>query len=83
MTSIGAAIFAYRCDNMGRKTEVREDSANGPLRASWSYDTVAVGLPLCSPIPKAPPTTQSVTGTAPCSTSTPLLPVGPMGMCNR
>ncbi|MGW0783364.1 polymorphic toxin-type HINT domain-containing protein [Streptomyces sp. NPDC002913] len=28
-------------DGLGRRTELREDSAAGPLRASWVYDTVA------------------------------------------
>ncbi|WP_406174309.1 RHS repeat-associated core domain-containing protein [Streptomyces sp. NBC_00996] len=31
----------YGYDNFGRKTEMREGSATGPLRATWVYDTIA------------------------------------------
>ncbi|MEU0254731.1 polymorphic toxin-type HINT domain-containing protein [Streptomyces sp. NPDC006184] len=31
----------YGYDNLGRKTEMRERSATGPLRAQWVYDTVS------------------------------------------
>nr|WP_225827139.1 polymorphic toxin-type HINT domain-containing protein [Streptomyces sp. TML10] len=31
----------YGYDNLGRKTEVREKSATGTLRAQWVYDTVS------------------------------------------
>ncbi|MFI5861002.1 ricin-type beta-trefoil lectin domain protein [Streptomyces sp. NPDC051546] len=30
-------------DKLGRKTETREDSATGPLMASWTFDTLAGG----------------------------------------
>ncbi|WP_308380133.1 ricin-type beta-trefoil lectin domain protein [Streptomyces sp. ISL-43] len=30
-------------DTLGRRTESREDSATGPLTASWTYDTLAGG----------------------------------------
>ncbi len=30
-------------DELGRTTHLREDSATGPLRASWTYDTVMKG----------------------------------------
>ncbi|AJE82750.1 RHS repeat-associated core domain protein [Streptomyces albus] len=32
--------LAYVYDGLGRKTELHEDSASGPLRAKWVYDTV-------------------------------------------
>ncbi|MEU5683577.1 sugar-binding protein [Streptomyces venezuelae] len=32
--------LAYVYDNLGRKTELHEDSPTGPLRAKWVYDTV-------------------------------------------
>lgn len=35
----GTLFNAY--DGLGRKTELREGSATGPLRVKWTYDTVA------------------------------------------
>ncbi|MEU8352366.1 sugar-binding protein, partial [Streptomyces sp. NPDC048845] len=44
------AILHSRYDNQGRKTELREDSPTGTLRAKWTYDTVSrgKGLPATS-----------------------------------
>jgi len=35
----------YAWDPLDRKRTVRENTATGPLRAQWSYDTIAKGLP--------------------------------------
>ncbi|MFD7310064.1 polymorphic toxin-type HINT domain-containing protein [Promicromonospora sp. NPDC059942] len=35
--------LAYSYDGLGRKTELREGSSTGTLRASWTYDTVTGG----------------------------------------
>lgn len=35
--------LAYIYDGLGRKTELRDGSATGALRASWTYDTVTGG----------------------------------------
>ncbi|WP_329028313.1 polymorphic toxin-type HINT domain-containing protein [Streptomyces sp. NBC_00690] len=32
--------LAHLYDNLGRKTQLRKDSATGPLRAEWTYDTI-------------------------------------------
>ncbi|NEB02593.1 polymorphic toxin-type HINT domain-containing protein [Streptomyces sp. SID13726] len=34
-------VLAYTYDGLGRKTELRDGSATGPLRAKWVYDTVS------------------------------------------
>ncbi|MFE1199740.1 polymorphic toxin-type HINT domain-containing protein [Streptomyces olivaceoviridis] len=34
-------LLWYGYDNLGRKTEVREKSATGTLRAQWVYDTIS------------------------------------------
>ncbi|WP_228985134.1 hypothetical protein, partial [Streptomyces sp. DH12] len=31
----------YSYDGLGRKTELRENSTTGPLRAEWVYDTIS------------------------------------------
>ncbi|WP_107501039.1 RHS repeat-associated core domain-containing protein, partial [Streptomyces thermovulgaris] len=36
----GTPALWYGYDNLGRKTELREGSATGVLRASWTYDTL-------------------------------------------
>ncbi|MEU2171705.1 colicin D domain-containing protein [Micromonospora chersina] len=41
--STGTAVLAYTYDELGRKTTVRDDSATGPIRAKWEYDTLAYG----------------------------------------
>jgi len=38
----GRKLF-HSYDVLGRHTEVRQDSATGPLRTSWTYDSVAKG----------------------------------------
>ncbi|MGH3646393.1 MAG: hypothetical protein ACRDTM_04335 [Micromonosporaceae bacterium] len=38
----GVKLF-YRYDELGRRTELREGSVGGNLRASWLYDTLAKG----------------------------------------
>ncbi|WP_326555231.1 RHS repeat domain-containing protein [Micromonospora sp. NBC_01813] len=38
----------YGYDNLGRKTELRDDNSTGALRASWTYDTLQLGLPTSS-----------------------------------
>ncbi|MGQ4718791.1 polymorphic toxin-type HINT domain-containing protein [Streptomyces anulatus] len=35
-----AVTMAYGYDGLGRKTELRSGSATGPLRATWTYDTL-------------------------------------------
>jgi RHS repeat-associated protein len=35
----------YAYDEIGRKTEMHEGTLQGPLRAKWTYDTLAVGSP--------------------------------------
>ncbi|MFY1655301.1 RHS repeat domain-containing protein [Solwaraspora sp. WMMB762] len=35
-------------DNLGRPTELRDDTSTGALRASWTYDTLELGLPTSS-----------------------------------
>ncbi|MFE7311516.1 hypothetical protein ACFU7T_00130 [Streptomyces sp. NPDC057555] len=37
------AILATVYDGLGRKTELHDKTADGPLRAKWVYDTVAKG----------------------------------------
>ncbi|MFE3021512.1 polymorphic toxin-type HINT domain-containing protein [Streptomyces sp. NPDC059256] len=32
--------LAHLYDNLGRKTQLRRNSATGPLRAEWTYDTI-------------------------------------------
>jgi len=36
-------VLAYVYDALGRKTELRDDSVSGAVRASWTYDTLAKG----------------------------------------
>ncbi|MFV2126352.1 RHS repeat-associated core domain-containing protein [Micromonospora sp. LOL_013] len=38
----------YGYDNLGRRTELRDDTSTGVLRASWTYDTLELGLPTSS-----------------------------------
>ncbi|MEU6443206.1 RHS repeat-associated core domain-containing protein [Streptomyces sp. NPDC047046] len=38
----GVSLYSVY-DNMGRRTELREGSATGPKRASWTYDSVVNG----------------------------------------
>lgn len=38
-------VLAYTYDALGRKTSMRDDTSGGALRASWTYDTLAVGMP--------------------------------------
>ncbi|MCI0689772.1 MAG: hypothetical protein L0Y54_21420, partial [Sporichthyaceae bacterium] len=45
--SRGTKLF-YAYDQLGRKTELRQDAANGPVRASWTYDTLMRGKPTAS-----------------------------------
>ncbi|WP_214325291.1 RHS repeat domain-containing protein [Nonomuraea sediminis] len=40
----GRELF-YAYDELGRKTALRDGSATGTLRASWTFDTVAKGQP--------------------------------------
>jgi RHS repeat-associated protein len=43
-TDVGRGLtLAYLYDNLGRQVEMRDTSPTGPLRASWSYDTLAKG----------------------------------------
>ncbi|WP_051366085.1 putative adhesin [Hamadaea tsunoensis] len=35
--------LAYTYDQLGRRTTVRDGSATGPVRARWTYDSVALG----------------------------------------
>ncbi|MGW5098783.1 RHS repeat-associated core domain-containing protein [Streptomyces nodosus] len=39
----GSPALWHGYDNLGRQTELREGSATGKLRASWTYDTVTNG----------------------------------------
>ncbi|MDX2602880.1 polymorphic toxin-type HINT domain-containing protein [Streptomyces caniscabiei] len=34
-------VLAYAYDGLGRKTEMRENSSSGTLRAKWVYDTIS------------------------------------------
>ncbi|MDL4813185.1 RHS repeat domain-containing protein [Actinomadura opuntiae] len=43
----GQKLFT-RYDALGRKTELRQDSPDGPLRASWTYDSLRMGQPASS-----------------------------------
>ncbi|WJK40039.1 hypothetical protein O7608_27030 [Solwaraspora sp. WMMA2056] len=38
----------YGYDNLGRRTEMRDDTSTGALRASWTYDSLELGLPTSS-----------------------------------
>ncbi|MFI7276533.1 RHS repeat-associated core domain-containing protein [Streptomyces sp. NPDC049879] len=40
ITGARGATLAYRYDGLGRKTELHEDNLNGPLLASWEFDTL-------------------------------------------
>ncbi|MET8045435.1 polymorphic toxin-type HINT domain-containing protein [Micromonospora sp. NPDC005215] len=40
----GEALW-YGYDQLGRKTQLRDDSANGRLRSEWKYDTLFSGRP--------------------------------------
>ncbi len=43
-TDVGRNLtLAYGYDSLGRKTELRDTSTSGALRASWDYDTLAKG----------------------------------------
>ena len=44
-TDARGQVLATSYDPLGRRTELHSDSASGPLRASWSYDTLAKGQP--------------------------------------
>ncbi|WP_371579310.1 polymorphic toxin-type HINT domain-containing protein [Streptomyces sp. NBC_01314] len=37
----GRGVLAYVYDGLGRKTETRENSSSGTLRAKWVYDTIS------------------------------------------
>lgn len=43
VTDARGEVLAYAYDALGRRTELREDSLSGNVRASWSYDTLAKG----------------------------------------
>ncbi|MFE4777903.1 polymorphic toxin-type HINT domain-containing protein [Streptomyces sp. NPDC056713] len=49
-TDARSTVLFHAYDQLGRKTEVRENDASGPLRESWAYDTIAgaKGLPVSS-----------------------------------
>ncbi|MFF0255979.1 polymorphic toxin-type HINT domain-containing protein [Micromonospora zamorensis] len=48
-TTDGRGEVLYRdVDALGRITELRDDTETGPLRASWTYDTLAKGFPTSS-----------------------------------
>ncbi|TQJ23705.1 RHS repeat-associated protein [Micromonospora sp. A202] len=48
-TTDGRGEVLYRdFDALGRITELRDDTETGPLRASWTYDTLAKGFPTSS-----------------------------------
>ena len=38
-----ASILRWSADRLGRHTETWENSATGPLPASWTFDTVRKG----------------------------------------
>ncbi|MEV4373733.1 RHS repeat-associated core domain-containing protein [Nonomuraea sp. NPDC049637] len=42
-TDNAGSVVAYTYDATGRRTTVRDDSATGPKRAEWVYDTLAKG----------------------------------------
>ena len=42
-TDARGQVLATSYDPLGRRTELHAGSASGPLRASWSYDTLAKG----------------------------------------
>lgn len=42
-TDARGSVVTHKYDLLGRKTETRRDSATGPLLASWTYDTLALG----------------------------------------
>ncbi|MET8149111.1 RHS repeat-associated core domain-containing protein [Actinoplanes sp. NPDC049668] len=50
-------LLYYGYDTLGRKTSLRENTAGGPLRAAWTYDTIQSDT-------TNPPTTMSVKGYA-------------------
>ena len=43
VTDARGQALAYVYDGLGRRTQVRQGSASGPVRASWVFDTVAKG----------------------------------------
>ncbi|MFJ4714208.1 polymorphic toxin-type HINT domain-containing protein [Streptomyces sp. NPDC088785] len=40
-TDARGTVLYHAYDELGRPTETREKDVNGPLRASWAYDTIA------------------------------------------
>ncbi|WP_425581424.1 RHS repeat domain-containing protein, partial [Streptomyces sodiiphilus] len=40
-TNAKGDTLAYVYDGLGRRTQIREDDADGPLRAEWVYDTIS------------------------------------------
>ncbi|MGA3540860.1 RHS repeat-associated core domain-containing protein [Micromonosporaceae bacterium DT194] len=42
-TDARGEVLWYGYDVLGRKRELRDDSASGPLRAEWKYDTLYTG----------------------------------------
>ncbi|MFI1869746.1 polymorphic toxin-type HINT domain-containing protein [Streptomyces jumonjinensis] len=40
-SSSTGVTLAYVYDGLGRNTQLRKDSATGPLRAEWTYDTIS------------------------------------------
>jgi RHS repeat-associated protein len=34
-------VLAYTYDALGRRTSIRDDSATGPVRTEWTYDTIS------------------------------------------
>ncbi len=49
-TDARGKTLVYTYDKLGRKTQENQDSATGPLLATWTYDTLAhgLGLPVAS-----------------------------------
>ncbi len=49
-TDARGKTLVYSYDNLGRKTQENQDSATGPVLATWTYDTLAhgLGLPVAS-----------------------------------
>lgn len=39
-TDARGVTLAYTYDSLGRRTSIREDSVDGPVRAEWTYDVV-------------------------------------------
>ncbi len=44
-TDANGKTLAYSYDGLGRRTELRDESKTGALRATWTYDSAAIGYP--------------------------------------